>query len=85
MAGIISYETGDIVEMKKKHPCGSNEWEILKAGADIKMKCMGCGHEVIIKRSLVQKNTKKLKKCLTRTGIICIIIFAVAIEAAKTK
>ena len=62
MAGIISYETGDIVEMKKKHPCGSNEWEILKAGADIKMKCMGCGHEVIIKRSLVQKNTKKLKK-----------------------
>ena len=54
MAGIISYETGDIVEMKKKHPCGSNEWEILKAGADIKMKCMGCGHEVIIKRSLLQ-------------------------------
>ena len=33
----------------------------------------------------IQKNTKKLKKCLTRTGIICIIIFAVAIEAAKTK
>ena len=49
MAGIIPYETGDIVEMKKKHPCGSSEWEILKAGADIK-------------RSLAQKNTKKLKK-----------------------
>ena len=61
MAGIIPYEPGDIVEMKKKHPCGSSEWEILKASADIKMKCMGC-HEVIIKRSLVQKNTKKLKK-----------------------
>ena len=44
MAGIIPYETGDIVEMKKKHPCGSSEWEILKAGADIKMKCLGCGH-----------------------------------------
>ena len=40
MAGIIPYETGDIVEMKKKHPCGSSEWEILKAGADIKMKCL---------------------------------------------
>ena len=53
MAGIIPYETGDIVEMKKKHPCGSSEWEILKAGADIKMKCLGCGHEI---------NTKKLKK-----------------------
>ena len=62
MAGIISYETGDIVEMKK-HPCGDNEWEILKAGADIKMKCMGCGHEVIIKRSLVQKIQKFKKAC----------------------
>ena len=58
----MDYQLNDIVEMKKKHPWGSNEWEILKAGADIKMKCMGCGHEVIIKRSLVQKNTKKLKK-----------------------
>ncbi len=60
MAGIIPYETGDIVEMKKKHPCGSSEWEILKAGADIKMKCLGCGHEIIIKRSLAQKNTKNV-------------------------
>ena len=63
MAGIIPYETGDIVEMKKEHPCHkSKEWKILKAGADIKMKCLGCGHEIIIKRSLAQKNTKKLKK-----------------------
>ena len=42
MAGIISYEAGDIVEMKKKHPCGSNEWEIIKNSADIKIKYMGC-------------------------------------------
>ena len=62
MEGIDPYEPGDIVEMKKKHACGSNEWEILKAGADIKMKCLGCSHEVIIKRSLAQKNTKNLKK-----------------------
>ena len=53
MAGIIPYGTGDIVEMKKKHPCGSSEWEILKAGADIKMKCLGCGHEIIIKRIIL--------------------------------
>lgn len=62
MAGIIPYEAGDIVEMKKKHPCGSYEWELLKVGADIKMRCLGCNHEVILKRSLVQKNTKKVKK-----------------------
>lgn len=68
MAGIIPYETGDIVEMKKKHPCGSSEWEILKAGADIKMKCLGCGHEIIIKRSLAQKNTKKIEKSLKLTS-----------------
>lgn len=61
MAGIIPYETGDIVEMKKKHPCGSSEWEILKAGADIKMKCLGCGHEIIIKDHS-HKKYKKLKK-----------------------
>ena len=62
MAGIIPYEPGDIVE-KKKHPCGSSEWEILKAGADIKMKCMGCGHEVIIKITGTKKY-KKIKKGL---------------------
>ena len=59
---MIQLDAGDIIKMKKKHPCGSSEWEILKAGADIKMKCLGCGHEIIIKRSLAQKNTKKLKK-----------------------
>ena len=58
MAGIIPYETGDIVEMKKSIHAAASEWEILKAGADIKMKCLGCGHEIIIKRSLAQKNTK---------------------------
>ena len=63
MAGIIPYETGDIVEMKKTHPCKkSNQWQIIRMGADIKIKCLGCGHEIIIKRSLAQKNTKKLKK-----------------------
>ena len=79
MAGIIPYETGDIVEMKKKHPCGSSEWEILKAGADIKMKCLGCGHEIIIKRSLAQKNTKKLKKNTYRDTIYFSVIISITI------
>lgn len=56
------YEVGDIVQMKKKHPCGSNEWEILRVGADFKLKCCGCGHEIMVKRVLVEKNTKSLKK-----------------------
>lgn len=56
------YEVGDIVQLKKKHPCGSNEWEILRVGADFKLKCTGCGHEIMVERTLVEKSVKNLKK-----------------------
>lgn len=56
------YDVGDIVRLKKQHPCGSSEWEILRVGADFKLKCMGCSHEIMVKRSLIEKNTKNLKK-----------------------
>ena len=39
---MIKLECGDIIKMKKKHPCGSDEWEVIKVGADIKLKCCGC-------------------------------------------
>ena len=56
------YEVGDIVKMKKKHPCGSFEWEILRGGADFRLKCLGCGHQIMIARKLVEKHTKELRK-----------------------
>ena len=56
------YEVGDIVKLKKPHPCGANEWEILRVGADFRLKCTGCGHQVMIARKLVEKNTKGLQK-----------------------
>ena len=56
------YEVGDIVRLKKQHPCGSAEWEILRVGADFRLKCMGCGHQIMIARRLVEKNTKDLQK-----------------------
>lgn len=59
---MYTYEVGDIVQLKKQHPCGSSEWEILRVGADFKLRCMGCSHEIMVKRSLVEKNTKNLKK-----------------------
>ena len=64
MKGMIqmNYEVGDIVKLKKQHPCGSNEWEILRVGADFRLKCMGCGHQIMIARRLVEKNTKDLQK-----------------------
>ena len=57
-----NYEVGDIVTLKKPHPCGSKEWEILRVGADFRLKCMGCGHQIMTARKLVEKNTKDLKK-----------------------
>jgi hypothetical protein len=58
--GLI-YDVGDIVTLKKGHPCGSKEWEILRVGADFRLKCMGCGHMIMVPRKMVEKNTKNLK------------------------
>ena len=56
------YEVGDIVKLKKPHTCGSQEWEILRVGADFRLKCQGCGHQVMVSRRLVEKNTRGLIK-----------------------
>lgn len=61
---MLKYEVGDIVELKKKHPCGSFEWEILRVGADFRLKCRKCGHQIMIDRKTVEKSTKNLKKVL---------------------
>ncbi len=56
------FEVGDIVRLKKKHPCGSCEWEILRVGADFRLKCTGCGHMIMVSRSMVEKNARGLTK-----------------------
>lgn len=57
---IKEYALGDRVEMKKKHPCGSFLWEIIRLGADIKIKCLGCGHIVMLPRTKFNKQIKKI-------------------------
>ncbi len=57
----MEYHVGDIVKLKKAHPCGSQEWEILRVGADFRLKCLGCGHQIMISRKLVEKNTRGLR------------------------
>ena len=57
---IENFDIGDVVRMKKQHPCGSYDWEIIRVGADVKIKCIGCGRIVMLPRSKVQKNAKKL-------------------------
>lgn len=56
------YSLGNIVEMKKGHPCGANEWEIVRLGADIKIKCVNCGRLVMISRIDFNKKIKKILK-----------------------
>ena len=58
----LEYEVGDIVRLKKQHPCGSSEWEILRVGADFRLKCTGFGHQIMIALKLVEKNTKEIRK-----------------------
>lgn len=54
------FSYGDVVAMQKKHPCGSNEWQILRTGADIKLKCLGCGHIVMLDYAAFIKRMKKV-------------------------
>ena len=56
------FAVGDIVRMKKPHPCGTYEWEILRVGSDFRLKCTGCGHQVMVPRKLVEKNTREIRK-----------------------
>ena len=55
----MTFTVGQIVKMKKSHPCGSDQWEILRVGADFKLKCLGCGHMVMLPRNKVEKNILK--------------------------
>ena len=53
---------GDILHMKKKHPCGSNRWEVLRIGADFKLRCLGCGREVMSARSKAEKSIRRVER-----------------------
>ena len=54
------YKLGSIVIMKKDHPCGTNEWEITRIGADIKIKCINCGRSIMLSRIEFNKKLKKV-------------------------
>lgn len=56
----MNVNIGDVLTMKKPHPCGSKEFEVLRIGADFRIKCKGCGHEVMVARSKIEKNIKKI-------------------------
>jgi len=57
-----NFNLGDVVETKKQHPCGTNQWEVIRVGADFKMKCLGCGRIVMLPRPKFEKSVKKVIK-----------------------
>ena len=56
----MDVRVGDLLEMKKPHPCGSKQWKVLRIGMDFRLVCLGCGHELMLPRSRVEKSIKKI-------------------------
>lgn len=63
----MNINVGDILTLKKKHPCGSEQWKVTRIGADFKIVCQGCGHELMLPRSKVEKSIKKIDSIGERT------------------
>ena len=53
-----NYQVGEVVRLKKPHPCGSHDWEILRTGMDFRLKCCGCGHLVMLPRPKFEKKVR---------------------------
>ena len=56
----MDIRVGDILNMKKKHPCGANTFSVLRIGMDFRLKCDGCGREVMVPRTKAEKSLKKI-------------------------
>lgn len=62
MGGVLlEVELGDILQLKKPHPCGSYQWEVVRLGADIGIKCLKCRHTVLLERSALERKVKRIQ------------------------
>ncbi len=57
---VMEIKLGDVVRLKKKHPCGGNEWQVVRLGADIGLKCLTCQHQVLLERRVFERRVKTL-------------------------
>jgi hypothetical protein len=64
----IELGIGDVVQLKKQHPCGSYQWEIYRTGMDFGIKCLGCGRKVMIPRRKIEKSVKAVIKKGSESG-----------------
>lgn len=58
----MDVQVGDILEMKKAHPCGCHRFEVLRIGMDFRLKCEGCGHELMMPRHKAERHIKKIQR-----------------------
>ncbi|MCC8121611.1 MAG: DUF951 domain-containing protein [Oscillospiraceae bacterium] len=58
----MDVRVGDVVQLKKAHPCGSKQWLVLRVGMDFRLRCQGCGHEVMRPRSKIEKAIKDIQR-----------------------
>ena len=58
----MDISAGDIITTKKQHPCGESRFAVLRVGADFKIKCLGCGREIMLPRVKIEKNIKKINR-----------------------
>ena len=56
----MNVQLGDILVMKKAHPCGEKQWRVLRTGADFRLRCLGCGHEIMVPRFKAEKNIRNI-------------------------
>jgi len=63
----MDVRVGDVLEMKKAHPCGARRWKVLRVGMDFRLRCEGCGHEVMLPRAKAEKNIKKIARIQEET------------------
>ena len=58
----MDIQVNDILTMKKAHPCGAKDWLVLRVGADFRLRCLGCGHEVMGPRAKLEKSVRAVKR-----------------------
>ncbi len=62
MSNIIKILEGDVLEMKKPHPCGKNRFTVLRVGSDIRIVCQGCGRDVTVPRIKLERSIKRIER-----------------------
>lgn len=58
----MDVRVNDILNMKKPHPCGSHQFEVLRIGMDFRLRCLGCGHEMMVPRLKIEKHIKSIDR-----------------------